>query len=163
MSQAVRMVIDDPSKFHLLAVDMKEQIIKGAIATVNVIAARARKEAIKNIQNNFTVRNNFTARQVQFTPMPQGRYALSAIHSTVGITEKGVYMKRQEEGGLHTPSRGKTLAIPTTVARGGNHTSPVKANLRVGNISKKKRVRGSSKRTYKSHKARNVARAYVAY
>ena len=34
-STATRMVIDDPESFHLLTTDMKEMIIKGAIATVN--------------------------------------------------------------------------------------------------------------------------------
>jgi hypothetical protein len=96
------MVIDEPENFYLLTTDMKEQIIKGGIATVNVQAALTRKKAIENIKDDFTLRNNFTTSQVQFTQIPQGRYALSAIHSTVGITKKVGYMAaRQEFGGPH--------------------------------------------------------------
>jgi hypothetical protein len=172
-------VYDDPETMHLLAVDVKEGIIKAAIATVNVKAALARKEAIKNIKGDFTIKNNFTTAQVQFTPMPEGRYALSAIHSTIGITEKAAYMARQEEGGAHTPSRGKTLAIPTDIARGGTIRSPVISPMRVPKIGKRRRVRGKPRefkqklrngktmtrkpKTYSSDKAFKVARAWVAF
>jgi hypothetical protein len=146
MSQAVRMVIDDPSKFHLLTVDMKEQIIKGAIASVNVAAALARKEAIKNIRNNFTVRNNFTARQVQFTPMSQGRYALSAIHSTVGVTEKGVYMVLQETGGKRVArTSGKNLAIPTVEARDSNSRNVLRRQMRINSLMNRRIRRGDGR------------------
>jgi hypothetical protein len=163
MGDIAKRVYDDPETMHLLAVDVKEGIIKAAIATVNVKAALARKEAIKNIKGDFTIRNNFTTAQVQFTPMPEGRYALSAIHSTIGITEKAAYMARQEEGGAHTPSQGKTLAIPTDVARGGSIRSPVISPMRVGKIGKKRRVHGESGREYASQKAWMVARAFVAF
>jgi len=163
MSEIADMVYDDPEKMHLLCVDLKESLIKAAIATVNIKAALARKEAIKNIKDDFTIRNNFTTAQVQFTPMPEGRYSIDAIHSVIGITEKAAYMARQEEGGEHTPSKGGTLAIPTDVARGGNYRSPVISAMRVGKIGKKKRVHGQSSREYTSHKAFNVARAFVAF
>jgi hypothetical protein len=163
VSEATRMVIDDLSKFDILADDMKEQLIKGAIATVNVKAAVARKEAIKNIEIHFITRNTFTIRQVQFTPMPEGNHALSAIQSTIGITEKAPWMARQEEGGEHKPSKGSTLAIPTDVARGGSATRPVVSQMRVGKIGKRRRVHGKSKRNYKSEKARRVSRVAIAY
>jgi hypothetical protein len=163
MGDIVRKVYDAPETMHLLAVDVKEGIIKAAVATVNIKAALARKEAIKNIRGDFTIRNNFTTAQVQFTPMPEGRYSLSAIHSTIGITEKAAYMARQEEGGTHTPSQGKTLAVPTDVARGGSIRSPVISPMRVGKIGKKRRVHGESNREYKSQKAWMVARAFVAF
>jgi hypothetical protein len=138
-STAVRLVIDDPENFHLLTTDMKEQIIKGGIATVNVQAALTRRKAIENIKEDFTLRNNFTTSQVQFTPMPQGRYALSAIHATVGITERAAYMARQESGGIHKPDSGNTLAIPTNRARaGGSRGSPVLKNFRVSSLKRQK-------------------------
>ena len=161
-SQVADMVYDDPEKMHLLCADIKEGLIKAAISTVNIKVALARKEAIKNIKGDFTLRNNFTTAQVQFTPMPEGRYSIDAIHSIVGVTEKAAYMARQEEGGERVPSRGNTLAIPTDVARGGNIRNPVIQAMRVGKISKRKRVHGKSSRDYKSHKAFNVARAFVA-
>jgi len=138
-SSAVQLVIDDPENFHVLTTDMKEQIIKGAIATVNVQAALTRKNAIENLKSDFTLRNNFTASQVQFTQMPQGRYSLEAIESTIGITEKAGYMARQETGGVRKPAKGNNLAIPTNQARGGNKGAPVqKQNY----LSKIKTVKG---------------------
>lgn len=150
MSEATRMVIDDLSKFDLLANDMKEQLIKGATATVNVKAALARKEAIKKIESQFITRNTFTIRQVQFTPMTEGNHALSAIQSTIGITDKAPWMARQEEGGVHKPSKGSTLAIATDEARGGSVANPVMSQMRVGKIGKRRRVH-RLKKTGKSH------------
>jgi hypothetical protein len=176
------MVIDDPSKFHLLADDMKEQMIKGATATVNVMAYKTRKEAIKNIESSFTTRNTFTRRQVQVTPMPQGRHEFHAIHSIVGITEKASYMARQEEGGEHTPRQGSKLAIPTDAARGGSFRNPVQKGMRVKDVrTKKMRVHGETRRRvwkklksgkkgktkkrleYDSRKSLTIARAYIAF
>ena len=163
MSEIADMVYDDPDKVHLLSVDIKEKLVKAAIATVNVKAALARKEALNNIKDDFTLRNNFTTAQVQFTPMPEGRYSISAIHSSIGVTEKAQYMARQEEGGEHTPSQGNTLAIPTDVARGGSVRRPVVSTLRVGKINRRRRVHGEPTRDYKSQKAFLVARAFVAF
>jgi hypothetical protein len=162
MGTAVRLVIQDPENFHILTTDMKEQIIKGAIATVNVEAALARRRAVANIKNNFTLRNTFTARQVQFTPMPEGRYSLSLIQSFVGITEKAPYMARQETGGEHRPASGGNLAIPTNKARGGNLGSPVQSKLKLSAI-KRLKVRGESSASSGTHKSRAVDRAYIAF
>jgi len=140
-SSAVKLVIDDPENFHLLTTDMKELIIKGAIATVNIQAALTRKNAIVNLKQDFTLRNNFTASQVQYTQMPQGRYSLNAIESTVGITEKAEYMARQETGGIRKPTKGNHLAIPTNLARGGNKGAPV---LKSNYLSKIKTVKGEN-------------------
>lgn len=140
-STAVRLVIDDPENFHLLTTDMKEQIIKGGIATVNVQAALTRKNAVKNIQSDFTLRNNFTTSQVRFDQMEKVRLiSLSKIESRVGITEKAEYMARQELGGIHKAS-GKRLAIPTNKARGGNKGSPV---LKSNYLSKIKKIKGGT-------------------
>jgi len=128
-SEVVRLVIQDPENFDLLTTDMKEMIIKGGIATVNVQAALTRKNAQAILKENFILRNNFTSSQIQFTQMPQGRYSLEAIKSTVGITEKASYMARQEEGGPRQPAgKGSRLAIPTNRARGGAKSSPVQKN-----------------------------------
>jgi hypothetical protein len=160
-STAVRMVIDDPENFHLLTTDMKEQIIKGGIATVNVQAALTRKKAIENIKDDFTLRNNFTTSQVQFTQMPQGRYALSAIHSTVGITEKAGYMARQEFGGPHKSPSGNKLAIPMNKARGGNRGSPVLKPYYLTRLKNKTFV--ASFEHSLAPRSRLVAAAYLAF
>ncbi len=163
-STAVRLVIDDPENFHLLTTDMKEQIIKGGIATVNVQAALTRKNAIKNVQSDFTLRNNFTTSQIRFEQMEKVRLiSLSKIESRVGITEKAEYMARQELGGVHKAS-GKRLAIPTNKARGGNKGSPV---LKSNYLSKAKKVKpnaykGENKSSTDGRKWKMVARAYIA-
>jgi hypothetical protein len=165
MRKSARMVIDDPSKFHLVSDDLKELLIEGGKNTLNVEAAVARKEAKKNIQTNFTNRNAFTANQAGFTPVASGFHSLAEMQSFVGISEKAPWMKRQEEGGLHTPSRGSTLDIPTYRARGGSNRNPVTKNLRI-KIGRRKRVHGkprSFKRRLKSGKVITVkAKSYVS-
>ncbi len=119
------MILDDPASFHLLTTDLKEKIIEAARNKVNIQAALTRKKALVNIQSSFTLRNTYTARQIQYTQWPAGRYSLSVIQSTVGATEQASYMERQEKGGKHRPLQGKTLAIPTDAARGGSRGAAV--------------------------------------
>ena len=162
MSQTAKMVIHDPESFHLLTIDAKKTIIKAATNTVNVQAALARKNTVNAMKNKFTLRNNFTAKQVQFDKMPEGLYSLNAIHSTVGINQKASYMERQEKGGIHKPAMGSTLAIPTDTARSGNRAKPVSKMYRVNRLRSQK-VKGPFKKNIRSQKARQVARAYVAF
>ena len=161
MSVTAKLIIDDLTNFHILTTDMKEKIIKAATNKVNIQAAMTRKKAIEIIQRDFTIRNTFTARQVQFTPMPAGRYSLSAIHATVGITEKASYMTRQEEGGLHRPRQGKRLAIPTDAARGGNKRSPVLRKNQYSRL-KTRTVRFGKYDTTGTYRSRIAAMAAVA-
>jgi hypothetical protein len=72
-------------------------------------------------------------------------------------------MARQELGGFHRPALGKTLAIPTVAARGGNNASLV---LRQNYISRlrKKTVRGGNySRKGGTYRSKLVARAYIAF
>jgi hypothetical protein len=155
------MILDDPASFHLLTTDLKEKIIEAARNKVNIQAAMTRRKALVNIQSNFTVRNTWTARQIQYTQMPRGRYALSVIQATVGATMAASYMERQEKGGTHRPLQGKTLAIPTDAARGGSKAAPV---LRQNYMSRvmKKAVRFGSYVTDGSQGARIIAMAAQA-
>jgi hypothetical protein len=161
MSSTAKLIINDPESFHILTTDMKETIIKAAINKVNIQAAMTRTKAIQNMKKDFTIRNTFTARQVQYTQMPQGRYSLSVIQSTVGITEKASYMARQELGGVRRPATGKTLAIPTAAARGGSNALPVVRKNYVSRI-KNKIIRAKGYITDGSHKARIVEMAATA-
>jgi hypothetical protein len=155
------MVIRDPSKFGLLATQVKLDLIQAAQATVNIMAGRGRKEAIKNVQAEFTNRNNFTVRQIQFTPMMQSKYIkISAIQSTLGVTTRAGYMERQEKGGARKPASGDTLSIPTNVARGGNKNAPV---IKSKYLSKLKKVKAAKNKSKLSYRAGLVARAAVAY
>jgi hypothetical protein len=137
MATLANMILDDPSSFHLLTTDVKEKIIEAARNKVNIQAAMTRKKALANIQGNFTLRNTWTARQIQYTQWPRGRYSLSVIQAAVGATEKASYMERQEKGGTHRPLGMKVLAIPTDAARGGNRAAPVPRQNYLARISKK--------------------------
>jgi hypothetical protein len=161
-STAVRLVIDDPENFHLLTNDMKEMIVKGGIATVNVQAALTRRNAVENVREDFILRNNFTTSQIQFQQMEKARFiSLSKIQSTVGITQKAGYMARQETGGERVTNSGGNLAIPTSRARGGNKGSPVMKKMY---LSKVKRVRGDDySRAGGTYRSKLVARAAVAF
>jgi hypothetical protein len=168
MNTSIKMFTNDPSKFHLLTTEVKKDLIQAGIATVNVMAAVGRKGAVKNVKEKFINRNTFTARQVQFTPMPQSKYIkIAAIHATLGATDKAPWLKRQEEGGVHKPSQGKTLAIPSDRARGCSVRKAVAAAMRVARIGKRRRVRSPKKGDYaarfKSEKAIKVAKAWAAF
>jgi murein DD-endopeptidase MepM/ murein hydrolase activator NlpD len=165
MSEVTRMVIDDPEKIHILIADMKKQIIKAATETVNITARIAQKEARKNLDNNFILRNTFSSRQVQFIPMSESPYIkLSAIQSIVSVTEKAPWLKRQEEGGEHEPSKGKTLAIPTDIARGGSERKPVSVATQVPKLKKKKVHRvGQKGSSHQENKELFIARVAKAY
>jgi len=162
MSKTVRMVLDDPEMFHLLTADTKEMLIQGAIATVNMQAALTRKNAIKNIEGNFTLRNNFTTRQVQFDSMEKSRFiSLSQVKSIVGITEMAEYMVRQETGGAHKVKEGgKALAIAGLHARGGSSGSLVQKKYRLSNLRK---LEGESKPEGHTFRSWLVSKAAAAY
>lgn len=136
-STAVKLVIDDPENFHLLTTDMKEMLAKGATATVNVQAALTRKNAIEILKSDFTLRNNFTVSQIQFTQSPEGARNLSEIESRIGATEKAGYMALQEFGGKRQPKSGKQIAFPANEARGGNKGSPVLKKHYLNTIKRK--------------------------
>ena len=156
------MILDDLSSFHLLTTDLKEKIIEAARNKVNIQAAMARKKALANIQSNFTLRNTWTTRQIQYTQWPQGRYSLSVIQSTVGATEKAPYMERQEKGGMRRPIGTRVLPIPTDAARGGSKAALVPRQNYLGRISKKAVRSSGGFLTDGTHGARIVAMAAQA-
>ena len=154
------MAIEDPEYFHLLTTDLKERMIKAGIQMVNTQAALTRKNAIKTVQSDFTLRNNFTARQIQYEPMEKSRLiSLSLIQSRIGVTEKADYMARQETGGARQNNSGRNLAIPKVLARGGSMLSPVQKKHY---LSRLKRVR-QGERPSGFNRSWLVRKAYVAH
>ncbi len=143
-----------------LMADVKKDITKACINTVNIQAAVTRKKAIENLQQKLILRNTFTTRAVAFDPCPRSAKRLSDIKSTVGARERAGYLKRQEEGGIRKPEQGTNLAIPTDAAR--TTSSKQKRVMAKYNFRKNPKVRGPFKRRGLSSKARHVARAYVA-
>lgn len=129
MFSGYRMVIDDPSKINLITDDMKQLMFKAAKNTVNIQAALTRRNALENIQQ-FTLRNTWTKRQIQYDPCKEENIqSFSQIEAHVGATEKAPYMERQEKGGIHAPANGGQLAIPTVQARGGSAKNPVQRKM----------------------------------
>jgi len=177
---SIAKTVYNEGNIHLMDKDIKRDLANAARATVNIQAAKTMRQARENIGNNFTIRNNFTKKQVQYTQMPEGNHELADIQATVGITKDAGYMARQEEGGVRKPRQGRTLAIPTNVARGGSHRRPVERSMRISN-TRKRRVHGESsarlpqfrgkgknvpkgrKLTTHTRKSNFVARAYIAF
>ena len=162
MFSGYAMVIDDPSKIDLLGDDLKKRFIQASIATVNVQAALTRKNAIENIKDSFNLRNNFTLRNLKYTPCPKTVTSLNQVQSEVGISDRASYMELQEKGGVHSPRKGGLVNIPTDSAReGGTFAGKVSIINTVKGI-KRRKVKGPYKKAFSSQKARAVARAYVA-
>jgi hypothetical protein len=168
MSSVGRYVLNKPGEFERLTRDVKKQITKAATDTVNITAAMARKELVSALNKEFITRNTFTARQAQFTQMPQKQVkSLDEIKATVGFTEKAEYMERQDEGGTHKAKK-DYLAIPTDKARGGkNKRGAVRRTYYLSELENKK-VKGPFSKNHKfgdpgMPKSAGVARAAVAF
>lgn len=146
------------SSLSQVTADVNRRFIKAGINTVNIVAATARNNAIRNVQKDFTLRNNFTTRQILFTKCASNVHTLNQIKSETGATQKIAYMERQEQGGVHRGTNGN-LAIPTTKARGGSNAKAVRRSYYYSNI-RPLVVHGST--NFQSKKAAHVARAFVA-
>ena len=136
MFSGYKMVIDDPSKFYLLSDQMQQSMIKAAINTVNIQAALTRKNALQEI-TQFTLRNTWTKRAIAYDRADENATTLEGVESHVGARDRAPYMERQEFGGLHKPSNGGQLSIPTNATRGGSNSNPVKKNMYRSRIARK--------------------------
>lgn len=144
--------------FQAALADAKKSFITAGVATVNIVAAIARKNAQSNISKNFTTRNTFTVNSVRFTQASKSVTRLSDIKSETGITERAGYMARQETGGTKRSGTGANLIIPTTTARGGSNAKTVRQKYYWSSI--KPKLVTSNRRG--SRKASLVARASIA-
>lgn len=130
--------------------------------TLNQQAFMSRKNAIKNIQENFILRNKFTMNQIRVTKHTDMRFAIRNMESRFGATDKIDYMKLHEEGGYKKPKRGSNLSIAQLAARGGSKRKLVNKNVYLKKIQKQL-VKGKLTRGFHSRRAITVARAYIAY
>lgn len=146
------------SSFLQVTADVNRRFLKAGINTVNIVAATARNNAIRNVQNDFTLRNSFTTKQIRFTKCASNVKTLNHIKSETGATDRISYMERQEKGGTHRGTNGN-LVIPTTKARGGSNLKTVRRSYYYSAI-KPLVIHGST--NFKSKKAAHVARAFVA-
>lgn len=150
----------DFEKINRGFIDLQKASNMAARDTLNIIAAISRKNYVKNVQNNFILRNTFTVRQIRYEKTDS--LIINDMVTRVGATEKASYLKLHEESGRRKPKRGSSLAIPQRAARGGSHRRIVSKKHYLKTI-RDKTVKGKFTKNFKSRKARSVARAYVAY
>ena len=150
----------DFEKINRGFIDLQKASNMAARDTLNIIAAISRKNYVKNVQDNFILRNTFTVRQIRFEKTDS--LNINEMITRVGATEKASYLKLHEESGRRKPKRGSSLAIPQRAARGGSHRRVVSKSHYL-RILKNKTVKGKFRKNFKSRKAQNVARAYVAF
>lgn len=134
--------------------------------TLTIQAALTRKNAIKNIEEDFVTRNTWTRRQIQFDKARETSITSQAFRAVAraGATKRSSYMALQETGGQKKAlSGGSKIAIAQRAARGGSSRSVVQSQFRLRKMSQGKRVTGNTSRKYTSRKARNVARLAVAF
>ena len=137
MYSGYKMVIDDPSKFHLLTEDMQKTMLKAAAATVNIQAFLTRKNAVQTFHTDFTLRNDFTEKSIYVAQAPKEAMSFSEIESHVGALDRASYLERQETGGVHKPTNGGQLSIPTIAARSGSRRKPVEDSMYRRKVNKK--------------------------
>lgn len=138
--------------------DVQGKMATAAAAAVTKTAYTARKNAISNIEKNFTLRNTFTTRQIFTTPARKSSN-LKNIKAYTGALDPAGYMARQETGGIKKTDTGANLIIPNTRARGGSNTNKVQKRYTYANVIKNTAHWSNRKG---SRRARLVATAYYA-
>jgi hypothetical protein len=167
MSGIARYALDNPNAIKDLCKDVRKTIKKAATEAVNATAFEARENLKAYVQKNFK-NSDFlvTGNSLFVTKAAFGHTEnLGDIHASVGFSDKVDFMRRQDEGGWHTPKEpSKKLSILTDAAkRDGLPT------IHIGKRGKET-IRGKVSHTIhlgeprqKSHKAKRVARAFMAH
>ena len=94
--------------------------------TLNTQAALSRKNYLKIVREDFTLRNDKTTKRIQFDKATQEH--INQMESRVG--SKSDYMALQEEGGIKRSKKGSRIAIgerPVRISRSSAKAIP-KAN-----------------------------------
>lgn len=149
----------DSKKLQRGFVNIKKAQQIATAKTLNTIAFLSRKNAIKNIKDDFTLRNTFTARQIRVDKANENWHPNNQF-SRLYATDKADYMRLQEEGGIKKPKRGSSLAIGQIAARGGSNKRLINKNMYLKKIQKQ--IEPFPKRKG-SRKARTVAMGYNAF
>jgi hypothetical protein len=90
--------------------------------------------------------------------------SLKDITASVGFTQKADFMRRQDEGGWHTPQSGENLKIPTDAARqGGVKTGLLQRGYGYRKNARKMIIKLGIAHGVGTEKYRYVRRAAVAY
>lgn len=148
----------DEKKLTQGFVDIGKAMQIAGMQTLNIQAALTRRNSHKEVENEFTLRNTFTKRNIQFQKTELKK--ISDMQSSAGATERADYLELQHMGGLRRPKAGSKLAIAQSAARGGTNRRLVSREFYIKKI-KNQTVKGKTK--FRSKKAAAVAGAYVAY
>lgn len=165
----IKVVVKD-TDFLIGMKDFKKANNQAVLNTLNKAAAVTRSESVKEIRNDFTLRNTFTVRSVVFDKATQK--TISEMKSTVGALKRASYLATQEEGGMRrsrarTSERGKiktNTAIPMKSTRGGlSESRPVSSEYYITKIQKKIVRDSGFKKKGLSPRSRAVAQMFVAH
>lgn len=156
----IKLNIDDKS-LQRGFVDFKSANKIAVKKTLNIVAAMTRRGAVKNVKDDFTLRNTFTVRNIQFDKVETN--TISKMRSRTGATQRADYLETQHTGGTRRKKRPGRTAIAAKGARiSGSKARPVSRKNYISKIAPRT-VRGSQKRRFRSHKGYAVAQMFVAY
>jgi hypothetical protein len=168
MGNVAQYVLDNPDSVKDMAKDIRAWVKKSASETMNQIAFQARLNIIEKASQSMIVRNKFltSPRVLSVTKVPFGHTeSLKDIQASVGFTEDADFMRRQDEGGWHTPKEpAKKLKIFTDAAKEGR--LPTRHLGKRGKLTLHGKVIHTilfRRGRYQSPKANRVARAFMAY
>lgn len=154
-----KFILDIDDKITPGFVNFKKANIQAIQNTLNIQAALTRRNAIKNVKDNFVLRNTYTTRNIQFEKTSEKN--ISKMESRVGALDRADYMKTQELGGQRTDSDGRTAIGQKGARKAQSRGKPVVKSLYVRRIGKKI-VKGPFKKNLKTSKSKIVAAMFVA-
>jgi hypothetical protein len=149
----------DDKKLQRGFVNQKKAGEIAARNTLNTVAFLSRKNALKKVESNFTLRNNFTKRNIRVEKI-NPVHSLKDMQSSIGATDRAGYMELQDKGGIRKPKRSGNLAIAQLAARGGSKNKVVSRNLYLKNIKNRIVKWPSSGHSKKSRIIRMAKKAY---
>ena len=101
---SVKVAVKKRPDFQKLLGDKLPQAVRG---TINDIAFMVRTLALNEIKNQFTIRNNYTARGVIVNKVPAGIRQIDGMAASIGSDVKRTYLAIHHEG---TAVKGRTPA-----------------------------------------------------
>jgi hypothetical protein len=167
MSNVAKYALDNPNAIKDMCKDVRKEIKWAATQAVNAVAFEARENLKTYVQQNFNNPDGLVTGSALFVTKAAFGHTenLGDIQASVGFSEKVDFMRRQDEGGWHTPKEpSKRVKILTDRAKENGLPT-----IHVGKRGKQT-IRGKAvhiillrKQRGQSHKANRVARAAIAF
>lgn len=130
MANEITADMDIKQVMNLLSLLGDKHLRKATANTINTVARNVIDEQKKNLNDKFTLRNNFTLNSLKLWVASENK-DVNDQNAVVGTVSP--YLLIQEEGGVVSPQKNH-IPIPTTEARGGDNTKPVKTKYRLNKI-----------------------------